>query len=252
MNSPVPGSSIRRAGSIRLTGPRPTLEVVRFERSSTPTTRSGMTRGCGHSTRASLAWIDTSHRTELAPFLSDGPSGPTETVKVTYPRPDRAEIEATLESPGLVILADVYYPGWELTIDGKPTPIYAVNGRMRGAAVRAGTHRLVYSYAPRSFRGRPSRFDPRVGRPGSARDRLRLAASRSRGRSSRKCVQTRRSLHSWSMIVHINGDESPFLPRARNSGTIPPRSDFNSAQNSTSTDFRSWNSLFPSFPSVPG
>ncbi len=98
-----------------------------------------------------LAWVDSDKRTELGPFLSGRPPGPTETVTVTYPRPDRAELEATLESPGLVILADVYYPGWGLTIDGKPAPIHAVNGLMRGAAVPAGTHRLVYSYAPRSF-----------------------------------------------------------------------------------------------------
>ena len=99
----------------------------------------------------SSAWVDTSKRTELGPYLSGRPPGPTETVKVSHPSPDRAEIEASLESPGLVILADLYYPGWELTIDGKPAPIYAVNGLMRGGAVPAGTHRLVYSYAPRSF-----------------------------------------------------------------------------------------------------
>jgi hypothetical protein len=98
-----------------------------------------------------LAWIDINKRTELGPFLSGRLPGPTESVKVIYPSPDRAEIEASLESAGLVILADVYYPGWELTIDGKPAPIYAVNGLMRGGAVPAGTHRLVYSYAPRSF-----------------------------------------------------------------------------------------------------
>jgi uncharacterized membrane protein YfhO len=50
------------------------------------------------------------------------------------------------------VLADVYYPGWELTIDGKPAPIYRVNGFMRGAAVPANAHQLVYTYAPRSFR----------------------------------------------------------------------------------------------------
>ena len=61
-------------------------------------------------------------------------------------------LEATLDSPGLVILSDVYYPGWELTIDDKPATIYRVNGMMRGASVPAGTHRLVYTYAPRSFR----------------------------------------------------------------------------------------------------
>jgi hypothetical protein len=98
-----------------------------------------------------LAWIDTDKRTELGPYLSGRPSGPTETVTVTYPRPDRAELEASLESPGLVVLADVYYPGWELLIDGKPAPIHVVNRLMRGAAVPAGTHRLVYSYTPRSF-----------------------------------------------------------------------------------------------------
>ena len=56
-----------------------------------------------------------------------------------------------LESPGLVILADLYYPGWELTIDGRPAPIYRVNRLMRGAAVPTGMHHLVYSYVPRSF-----------------------------------------------------------------------------------------------------
>ena len=99
-----------------------------------------------------LAWVEHDKRTELSPYLSGRPPRPTETVKVTYPTPQRAELEASLESPGLVILADVYYPGWELTIDGQPAPIYRVNRLMRGAAVPAGTHHLVYSYAPRSFR----------------------------------------------------------------------------------------------------
>jgi hypothetical protein len=98
-----------------------------------------------------LAWIDIEKQTELGPYLSGRPPRPTETVKVTYPSPDRAELEATLESPGLVILADIDYPGWELTIDGKPSPIYVVNMMMRGAAVPAGTHHLAYSYKPRSF-----------------------------------------------------------------------------------------------------
>ena len=77
---------------------------------------------------------------------------PSETVKVTYPNPQRAVLEAKLESPGLVILSDVYYPGWELTIDGKPAPIYQVNALMRGAAVGSGSHRLVFTFVPLSFR----------------------------------------------------------------------------------------------------
>ena len=52
----------------------------------------------------------------------------------------------------MVVLADVYYPGWELTIDGQSAEILRVNRMMRGAAVAAGSHLLVYTYRPRSFR----------------------------------------------------------------------------------------------------
>ncbi len=102
-----------------------------------------------------LAWVDKDQLVELAPYLPDmrGSSRRrSEPVKVNYPSPQRVEIEADLERPGLVVLADVYYPGWSLTIDGKSAPIYQVNRLMRGAAVEAGNHHLVYTYSPRSFR----------------------------------------------------------------------------------------------------
>ena len=60
-------------------------------------------------------------------------------------------LDATLSRPGLVILADVFYPGWTLTIDDKPAPIFRANRLMRAAAVEKGTHTLVYTYKPRSF-----------------------------------------------------------------------------------------------------
>ncbi len=66
--------------------------------------------------------------------------------------PQRVELETTLDRPGLVILADVHYPGWTLTLDGEPAAILRANGMMRGAAVPSGRHRLVYEYRPQSFR----------------------------------------------------------------------------------------------------
>jgi uncharacterized membrane protein YfhO len=65
--------------------------------------------------------------------------------------PQRVELEALLQKPGLVVLADVYYRGWRLTLDGHPAPMYRTNFLMRGAAVPAGRHRLVYTYEPASF-----------------------------------------------------------------------------------------------------
>jgi hypothetical protein len=98
------------------------------------------------------ALIETDDRDRLLGSLAPGPAGPSEAVVVVAHGPQRVEIKATLERPGLVILADAYYPGWRLTIDGKPAPIYRANRLMRGAAVPAGEHVLVYTYEPRSFR----------------------------------------------------------------------------------------------------
>ena len=98
-----------------------------------------------------VAWLSGTELAEIGPKLSGRPPAKGESVKVTYPSPQRALLEVTLDSPGLVILGDVYYPGWQLTIDDKPAPVYRVNGLMRGAPVPAGPHRLAYSFAPRSF-----------------------------------------------------------------------------------------------------
>jgi hypothetical protein len=99
-----------------------------------------------------VAWVSVDDFAKLRPYLPGQPTTPSETVTVTYPSPQQRILEVRLESPGLVILADAYYPGWELAIDGKPAPVYRVNGLMRGAAVSGGHHRLVYTYAPGSFR----------------------------------------------------------------------------------------------------
>jgi hypothetical protein len=97
-----------------------------------------------------LAWIevDPALRPSVARSLSGAERDPSETVSIDRYDPDRVELTARLNSPGLVVLADVDYPGWELTIDGRPTQILRTNRAMRGALVSAGTHRLVYSYRP--------------------------------------------------------------------------------------------------------
>jgi hypothetical protein len=99
-----------------------------------------------------VAWVDNDQLSALAAFLPGAPPKRSELVQVAYPSPQVAVLDATLESPGIVVLADVFYPGWELEIDGQPAPIYRVNRMMRGAAVPKGKHRLVYRYNPATFR----------------------------------------------------------------------------------------------------
>ncbi len=98
------------------------------------------------------AFIEVDDKDSLKGFISPTLVGPSESVVVVKHDPQRVELLARLDRPGLVILADTYYPGWRLTIDGKSEPIYRANRLMRAAAVPAGEHTLVYSYEPASFR----------------------------------------------------------------------------------------------------
>ena len=97
-------------------------------------------------------WVENEDGLALAAYSTGGDTPPTETVTVTHYQSDRVELEAGLERPGIVVLADIFYPGWTLTVDGRPEPIYRVNRMMRGAALSAGRHKLIYTYNPRSFR----------------------------------------------------------------------------------------------------
>jgi hypothetical protein len=99
-----------------------------------------------------MAFVETDDPSRLAGLISRTPVEPTESVTITRYEPQRVELTAVMNHAGLVILADAFYPGWRLTIDGAEAPIYRTNHAMRGAAVAAGTHRLVYTYEPDSFR----------------------------------------------------------------------------------------------------
>jgi hypothetical protein len=99
-----------------------------------------------------MAFIETDEPAQLAGYVSRRPVAPAESVTITRYEPQRVELTAVLDHPGLVILADTFYPGWHLTIDGAAAPIYRANHAMRGAAVKAGTHRLVFTYDPESVR----------------------------------------------------------------------------------------------------
>jgi hypothetical protein len=99
-----------------------------------------------------VAFVETDQPRTLAGYTSRTPVGRDESVTITGYKPQHVELVAELKRPGLVILADSYDPGWSLTIDGAPAPIFRTNRLMRGAAVKAGRHTLAYTYNPASFR----------------------------------------------------------------------------------------------------
>ena len=99
-----------------------------------------------------LAWVEEADVAAIVPALSGRITLPSEKAEIRSYEAERVEIDANLVSPGLVVLADIFYPGWELTIDGVKAPIYRVNRMMRGALTASGKHHLVFAYRPLSFR----------------------------------------------------------------------------------------------------
>ena len=52
---------------------------------------------------------------------------------------------------GYVVLADAYYPGWSVTVDGSAAPLLRANFSSRAVAIRAGRHQVRMQYEPPGF-----------------------------------------------------------------------------------------------------
>jgi hypothetical protein len=72
-------------------------------------------------------------------------------VTVIEQRPNRVSLAVDAPEAGFVILTDVFFRGWQATLDGQPAQIWPANLAFRAVAVEAGTHEIIFSYRPRSF-----------------------------------------------------------------------------------------------------
>ena len=74
-----------------------------------------------------------------------GPPGhvPAELVHLS---PNRLLVTAT--GPGLLVLSEVFHPGWQATVDGEPAAIVAADGVLRGVYLGEGIHRVEMVYRP--------------------------------------------------------------------------------------------------------
>ncbi len=72
-------------------------------------------------------------------------SGVAEVVRYT---PEEIIIEARTDSPGYLVLADSFYPGWEATVDDQPVEILRADIMFRAVRLEPGEHRIVFRYRP--------------------------------------------------------------------------------------------------------
>ncbi len=82
-------------------------------------------------------------------FLKAGGEG---TVKLTSYEATTAKYTVESDKGGLVVFSEVFYPGWAVTIDGKPAELGRADYVLRAVNVPAGKHEVVMTFDPDTVR----------------------------------------------------------------------------------------------------
>ena len=53
---------------------------------------------------------------------------------------------------GVLVLSEIFYPGWKATVDGQPADIARVNYVLRALRVAPGKHQVELSFFPQSVK----------------------------------------------------------------------------------------------------
>jgi len=64
---------------------------------------------------------------------------------------NHSSFQAELPRDGFILLNEIYYPGWEATVDGQPAEILRADHIFRTLAVSAGSHQIEMRFRPRNF-----------------------------------------------------------------------------------------------------
>lgn len=71
---------------------------------------------------------------------------------IDVPRNDRLALEVETNFPGVLIVAEAWYPGWQAKVDDNVVPILPVDGVFRGVELGAGTHHVQFEYQSSTLR----------------------------------------------------------------------------------------------------
>jgi hypothetical protein len=104
---------------------------------------------------AALEQTDLRRTVLLEPFEeapATGPDGgtlcPAEVVEYQM---NRVAVRVADGPGGWLVLADVWFPGWQCRIDGQPAPLYRADYLFRATRLSAGAHEVVFTFDPASY-----------------------------------------------------------------------------------------------------
>jgi hypothetical protein len=73
-------------------------------------------------------------------------------IEVGEKRINGYELRTQSNAPAVIVVSQMYYPGWKAMVDGAATQVYPVNVALTGIIVPAGAHDVRLFFQPMSFR----------------------------------------------------------------------------------------------------
>ncbi len=65
--------------------------------------------------------------------------------------PNKIILQSELTEPGVLVLSELYFPGWRALDNGKEVPLFRINYVMRGVILSPGNHRIEIFFKPTYF-----------------------------------------------------------------------------------------------------
>ena len=76
----------------------------------------------------------------------------TPSISILKDQGNEIEILVKNNFPGWLLMADIYYPGWEVIVDGKKQEIFPAQYAFRAIDLQPGKHDIIFTYRPASFK----------------------------------------------------------------------------------------------------
>jgi hypothetical protein len=101
--------------------------------------------------RRKVAVADRSFAEQLGGEYENADADTTAKVTLTAYQPNELAYDVSSAKGGVVVLSEIYYPGWTATLDGKDIAIGRADYVLRAVRVPQGQHKLVLKFDPQSL-----------------------------------------------------------------------------------------------------
>jgi hypothetical protein len=78
----------------------------------------------------------------------NSPSSPGDDVAVTSARGGHLALRASCAKRRYLVVSEVWHPGWQATLDGKPAELFCTNVALMGMWVEPGSHQIELNFRP--------------------------------------------------------------------------------------------------------